>query len=182
MGVGRGALVGFGVGALVLMVALGRPQEKQYLDHRYEADVAPPLTGGFRASPQWIPVPTWGPSAKDSRIGVSGRASAFGQYFFYGSDLSNYVQYIGQNLRRGTFRPINTCRDWRKAINEGDYDYVVTTPRVGESEIFQPPENAWMRTEPNAKLFISSGPARVYQIIGRLDPATCAKLGDLAHT
>ena len=27
-----------------------------------------------------------------------GRASAFGQYFFYGNDLSNHVQYVGQVL------------------------------------------------------------------------------------
>ena len=37
--------------------------------------------------------------ASHQRIGVVGRASAFGQYFFYGTDLSNHVQYIGQRAQ-----------------------------------------------------------------------------------
>src|ERR671939_166182 len=50
-------------------------------------------------------------------IVVVGRASAFGQYFFYGTDLSNHVQYVGQQLNRGTFRPIDTCSLWRRTVN-----------------------------------------------------------------
>jgi hypothetical protein len=173
---------GVGLAALVAVVALGRVQKDQYLENRYRAEVAPPLTGGFRATPQWTPLQEWGREAEDQRIGVSGRAAAFGQYFFYGNDLSNHVQYIGEELRRGTFRPINVCTKWRRAINEGGYDYVLTTPRVGESEDRDPPENIWTFRDPNVELFLRSGPARIYKINGRLDPSTCEELGDLAHT
>ncbi len=176
------AIWGVGLATLIAVVALGRVQKDQYLEHRYLADVAPPLTGGFRATPQWTPLQEWGREAEDERIGVSGRAAAFGQYFFYGNDLSNHVQYIGEELRRGTFRPINNCVLWRVAINEGGYDYVVTTPRVGESEDRDPPENVWTFRDPNANLFLRSGPARIYKINGKLDPGTCEELGDLAHT
>ena len=142
------AIWGVGLVTLVAVVALGRVQKDQYLENRYLADVAPPLTGGFRATPQWTPLQEWGREAQDARIGVVGRAAAFGQYFFYGNDLSNHVQYLGEELRRGTYRPINNCVLWREAINEGDYDYVVTTPRVGESEDRDPPENLWTFQRP----------------------------------
>jgi hypothetical protein len=166
------------------VVALGRTQEEQYLDRRYDADIAPPLTGGFRATPQWTPIQKWALAQRDKRIGISGRATAFGQYFFYGGDLSepNYVQYIGEELRRGTFRPINVCRQWRQEINEGNYDYVVTTPRVGESEERDPPENVWTTLDDNIELVLRSGPARIYEVNGELDPKTCDRLGDEAHT
>ena len=73
----------------------------------------------------------------------SGRASAFGQYFFYGDDLSNHVQYLGQELRRGTFRQIANCKLLRSTINEGDYDYIVVTPRI-RRETSIPPEVFWV--------------------------------------
>jgi hypothetical protein len=181
-GVGPVALGAVGLALLVAVVALGRTQEEQYLDKRYVAEVAPPLTGGFRATPQWTPIQEWALAQQDKRIGLSGRATAFGQYFFYGDDLSNHVQYIGQELRRGTYRPINTCGLWRRTVNEGKFDYVVTTPRVGESEERDPPENAWTSWDENAELLIRSGPARIYEINGPLDPETCVELGSEAHT
>ena len=175
-------LVSFGLVMAITAVALGRVRENYYLDHRYVTAARPPLGGGFRASPEWQPLQDWGRKASHERIGVFGRASAFGQYFFYGNDLSNYVQYIGEELRRGTYRPINVCSLWREAINEGGYDYVVTTPRVGESEERDPPENLWSFRDPNVELVLRSGPARIYKINGPLDPDTCDELGEGAHT
>jgi hypothetical protein len=177
LGVRRLTLAAFGVAALVLTVALGREQEKQYLEQRYVADVAPPLSGGFRASANWPPLQGWGRKTEDSRIAVVGRASAFGQYFFYGNDLSNHVQYVGGRLRRGTFRPIKKCANWRRAINAGDYDYVVTTPQIGKSETKAPLENRWTGADQNATVIVRSGPAAVYRIDGALDPDACKKLG-----
>ena len=40
----------------------------------------------------------------------------------------------GEELRRGTFRQIANCKDLRRAINEGGYDYVVVTPRIRREE------------------------------------------------
>ena len=176
------ALVAFGLVMAITAVALGRVRENYYLDHRYVTASRPPLGGGFRASPQWQPIQDWGRKQSHERIGVVGRASAFGQYFFYGTDVSNHVQYIGQQLNHGTFRPIDKCALWRQTINQGHYDYIVTTPKLGADETVAPPENLWTEKDKNVKVVIQSGPAAVYEITGPLDPATCAKLGGAAHT
>jgi hypothetical protein len=175
------ALAAFGLTALVVAVALGRVRENYYLDHRYVTAARPPLGGGFRASPQWQPLQDWGRKASHERIGVFGRAGAFGQYFFYGTDLSNHVQYLGEELNHGTFRPIYTCSLWRQTINQGRYDYVVTTPALGVIETVTPPQNLWTSTDRNVETVIQSGPAAVYKINGPLDPATCAELGSAAR-
>ena len=174
-------LVSFGLVMVFTAVALGRVRENYYLDHRYVTASRPPLGGGFRASPEWQPLQDWGRNASHQRIGVFGRASAFGQYFFYGNDLSNYVQYLGDEGDHGTFRPIYTCALWRQTINQGHYDYVVTTPALGVIETVAPPQNLWTSSDPNVRTVIQSGPAAVYKIDGPLDPSTCAELGDAAH-
>jgi hypothetical protein len=156
-------------------------REEFYLDHRYVTAARPPLSGGFRATPEWQPLQDWGRKASHERIGVVGRASAFGQYFFYGTDLTNHVQYLGQELNRGTFRPIVKCSQWREAINDGDYDFVVTTPKLGQIETTAPPENLWTSSDANVRTVIKSGPAAVYKIEGPLDPTTCAELGPAAQ-
>ncbi|MFL5906995.1 MAG: hypothetical protein ACJ75Z_05315 [Solirubrobacterales bacterium] len=176
------ALAAFGLAALVVAIALGRVREDFYLDHRYVTAVRPPLGGGFRATPQWQPLQDWGRTASHERIGVVGRASAFGQYFFYGTDLSNHVQYVGTQLNRGTFRPIANCVLWRETINKGHYDYIVTTPKIGAIEINAPPEALWTSSDPNVSTVVNSGPAAVYKVNGPLDPSTCSKLGAAAHT
>src|SRR6266545_4198405 len=148
------ALATFGLVMAITAVALGRVREDYYLDHRYVTASRPPLEGGFRSTPEWQPLQDWGRQAKDSRIGVVGRASAFGQYFFYGNDLSNHVQYVGQELNRGTFRPIVSCAAWRRAVNDGDYDYIVTTPKIGALEVSAPPEARWTHSDKNVKTVI----------------------------
>jgi hypothetical protein len=175
------ALAAFGIVMAITAVALGRVRENYYLDHRYVTASRPPLEGGFRSTPEWQPLQDWGRKQSGQRIGVVGRASAFGQYFFYGNDLSNHVQYVGQELRRGTFRPIVSCAAWRRAVNAGGYDYIVTTPKIGALEVSAPPEAHWTETDENVKTVIQTGPAAVYKITGPLDPATCAKLGAAAH-
>jgi len=174
-------LVSFGLVMAITAVALGRVRENYYLDHRYVTAARPPLGGGFRASPEWQPLQDWGRRASHERIGVFGRAAAFGQYFFYGNDLSNHVQYLGEEGNHGTFRPIYNCGLWRQTINRGDYDYVVTTPAIGVIESVAPPQNLWTSRDPNVRTVIQSGPAAVYKINGRLDPATCAELGSAAQ-
>lgn len=174
-------LVAFGLIALIVAVALGRVRENYYLDHRYVTAARPPLGGGFRATPEWQPLQDWGRKASHERIGVVGRASAFGQYFFYGTDLTNYVQYVGQELNRGTYRPIDKCALWRRTVNDGHYGFIVTTPKLGQDETTAPPENLWTSKDRNVQTVIQSGPAAVYRIKGPLDPATCSQLGAAAH-
>ena len=123
----------------IIAVALGRVREEYYLDHRYVTAARPPLGGGFRATPQWQPLQDWGRKASHERIGVVGRASAFGQYFFYGTDLTNHVQYVGQELQPRHLPADRQLRAWRRTINQGDYDYIVTTPKLGQIETTAPP-------------------------------------------
>jgi hypothetical protein len=182
LGVNRAAVIALGLVAVITAVVLGRVREDFYLDHRYVSAARPPLAGGFRSTPEWQPLQDWGREASDKRIGVVGRAGAFGQYFFYGNDLSNHVQYVGTPLRRGTFRPIANCRNWRRAVNDGRYDFIVTTPKLGQLEITAPPENLWTERDENVKVIIKSGPAAVYKVEGPLDPSACAQLGDAAFT
>src|SRR4051812_37777982 len=174
-------LVSLGRVMAITAVALGRVREDYSLAHRYVTAARPPLGGGFRATPEWQPLQDWGRKASHERIGVFGRASAFGQYFFYGADLSNHVQYLGQEGDHGTFRPIYDCALWRQTINQGHYDYVVTTPALGVIETVAPPQNLWTSKDPNVRTVILSGPAAIYKIDGPLDPSTCAELGDAAH-
>ena len=179
--VNRWALAGVGAAALAITVTFGDTQREEYLDDRYEAAVAPPLTTGFRSTPEWKPIQQFGKDTTDSRIGVVGRASAFGQYFFYGDDLSNHVQYLGNELRRGTFRQITACGQLREVINEGDYDYVVVTPRIRREEQ-KPPESLWVGADAATTPIIKSDPARVFEVNGELDPRSCAKLGERARS
>ena len=172
------ARVALPVIAAIVLVALGRGVQEDYLRDRYTSDKAPPLAGGFRSSAEWYPLQEWGKEQQDSRIAVVGRGAAFGQYVFYGDDLSNRVQYIGKRLGRGTYRPIlELCSDWRKQINAGDYDYVVTTPRFNESEQKPPKENRWTLS-PNTEIVLRSGPARIFKVNGRLDKSACGKLAE----
>jgi len=164
--------------AAIALVALGRGVQEDYLRDRYASAVAPPLEGGFRSTPAWYPLQEWGKNAENVRIAVVGRGAAFGQYVFYGDELSNHVQYIGKELGRGTYRPIlELCSDWRREINRGDYDYVVTTPRFEESETKQPKENRWT-ISPNTEVVVKSGPARIFKINGELDASACGRLGE----
>ena len=167
------ALAVFGLVMAITAVALGRVRENYYLDHRYVTASRPPLEGGFRSTPEWQPLQDWGRKQSDERIGVVGRASAFGQYFFYGTDLSNHVQYVGQELRRGTFRPIVNCAAWRRAVNEGDYDYIVTTPKIGALEMSAPPEAHWTETRQEREDRDPDRPRR------RLQDHRAARSGDL---
>ena len=178
----RTGLIAFGLIAVISAVVVGRVRENFYLDHRYVTAVRPPLAGGFRATPQWQPLQDWGRNTKDSRIGVVGRASAFGQYFFYGNDLSNHVQYVGTKLRRGTFRPIDNCARWRRTVNEGHYDYIVTTPKIGAIEINAPPEALWTSKDKNVSTVIRPVLRPSSRSTARSIRPTCPELGTAAHT
>ena len=175
-GMRRSLLAGAAVIAFALLLVLGRSQQDHYLQDRYRADVAPQLGSGFRSTPEWTPMQIFAKETEDTRIGVVGRASAFGQYFFYGDDLSNHVQYLGRELRRGTYRQIDRCDDLRRVINDGDYDYVVVTPRIRDEED-EPPESLWISADAGVTEVIRSGPARIFRVDRALDPGTCRYLG-----
>ena len=70
----------------------------------------------------------WAKPTSGLRIGVAGTSGAYNQYGFYGDDVDNYVQYVGRHLPEADFQAIETCSAFRQAVNDGDYDYLITTP------------------------------------------------------
>jgi len=165
-----------GSAALVLVVlGLGWHQARDYVDDRYDTSVANPFEreAGFRASSQWKQIQEWGRTQKDTRIGVVGRASAFGQYVFYGPDISNHVQYIADETAHGGARPIEDCLLWRRSVNSGDFDYVVITPRLGDAAFSVPPEIAWTTGDKAVQPVIQTEDAAVFKLSGPLSIAGC---------
>lgn len=121
---------------------------------------------------------------KDKRIALAGSGEIFfGQYGFYGVDRSNFVQYIGEEGPNGTYRLIDNCRAFIQKINEGKYDYIVTSEYTQDSPDadYWYPVRAWIDGDPAVKLVVAEEditpqPDFVYEINGRLDPGRCAKL------
>jgi hypothetical protein len=152
---------------LLLAVGIGWLRTERYLDHRYRTDDAPAYFRGLSL----VPVYRWATGLQDQRIATSGIL----QYGLYGDDLSNRVQFVGEVGSDHSFREITNCRDWRSALDEGDYDYVVAMPRYGGTREIQA---RWTRA-PNAQAVLRSGPITVFRLTGPLDPSECGTLPSL---
>jgi hypothetical protein len=152
-----------GVAAVAIAVALlgGWVEQRRYLDHRY-ADpsfAAPGLNAAFK----------WARDVEGADIGTT----ATRQYPLWGNDLSNRVAYIGEHRAHGGFVRATSCKQWRRLINEGDYDYVVASlDRVGQGGLPFPREAGWTR-DPNATVVLSQPPTVVFHITGPLPGSGC---------
>ena len=164
-----GIVAGVAGAALVLAVAaVGWVRHDDYFAHRYDRaeDFRFQLDAAVR----------WAKPTSDLRVAVAGTSGAYNQYGFYGDDVSNYVQYVGRHLPEADFRAIETCADFRRAVNEGDYDYLVTTPELdlnNPSRASSSPERGWVRNDPAVHEVVHSGRVSVFRIDGRLDPNGC---------
>jgi hypothetical protein len=154
-----------GLAALVLVVAGGYAGERHYLEHRYEdTGESQDLASALR----------WARDIRDARIAVAGIRGVFTQYPFYGTDLSNEVQWLGERGPHDSYNRIPNCRQWRRAIDAGGYTHVVTTfdpyfPGTKQNS----PEGRWTESDPNAHVVLRDGPVRVFELRGPLDPAGC---------
>ena len=117
----------------------------------------------------------WSRDVRDARIAVAGIRAVFTQYPFYGTDLSNRVQWLGVRGPHDSYQRIPNCRQWRRAINAGGYTHVVTTfdPYLPD-DLHNSPEGRWTQSDPNAHVVLRDGPVRVFEPRGPLDPAGCA--------
>jgi hypothetical protein len=116
----------------------------------------------------------WAKPLRDARIATAGRGGVFFQYGFYGDELANEVQWLGVPGPRGAWLPIESCEGFREALNDGDYEYVVTTydrrfPGADQTSR----EREWIVRDPAAEALQSDGPVTVYELTGELDPAGC---------
>ena len=153
------------VGLAAVVIAGGYLAQRHYLKNRFEdAGQSQDLTEALR----------WANDIRDARIAVGGIRGVFTQYPFYGTDLSNEVQWLGVRGPHDAYNRIPDCRQWREAINAGHYTHVVTTfdPYL-PGTMRNSPEGRWTESDPNARVVVKQGPVRVFQITGPLDPAGC---------
>jgi hypothetical protein len=178
--VSRAVVAGAGAAILLLAVVLGRAQEVQYYDHHYTKTTLFLQEGGPQKAYEFAR------KQHDKRIGIAGSGEIFfGQYGFYGANLDNYVQYIGVPGADGTYRLATSCRQFRRRINAGDYDYLVVSQYTQDSPDapYWYPIYAWLKTDPALEQIIEEPevtpePDYVFKVKGKLSPAGCANLGN----
>ena len=158
--------VALATAALGAGVAAGYAEQDHYLSHRYEN------TGQVQDLDEAL---RWSRDIRDARIAVGGIRAVFTQYPFYGTDLSNRVQWFGVRGPHDAYQRIPDCRQWRSAIDAGDYTHVVTTfdPYL-PGRMRNSPEGRWTQSDPNARVVLRDGPVRVFELRGPLDPTGCA--------
>jgi hypothetical protein len=160
---------------LAIVAVVGYPVQRHYFDNRYRADLAPPLDNpGFRASNQWQLIQTWARDQRGMRIGIVGTPAAYGQYVFYGEDLSNEVRYLGEPQPDGGLTQIESCRRWRERIDSGGFDAVVITPEDPGAP-FPPPQIEWTAADRAAVPALRVNPAGVFLLAGPLNPTACPR-------
>ncbi len=147
--------------ALTGAIALGYPIQRHYLENRY-ADpsfTTPGLNAAFK----------WAQGITDARIATTSTR----QYPLYGRDLSNKVTYIGEEQPHGGFTAPTTCPQWRHLLNEGDYDYVVTSrDRIESGKPTYPATARWTKAQ-NTRMVLREPPTIIYKLSAPLDPAAC---------
>jgi hypothetical protein len=170
----RRVRVALAAGALGLAVAAGYGEQDHYLTHRYEN------TGQVQDLARAL---RWSRDVRGARIAVAGIRAVFTQYPFYGTDLSNRVQWLGVRGPHDAYQRIPDCRQWRRAVDAGGYTHVVTTfdPYLPD-HMHNSPEGRWTQSDPNAHVVLRDGPVRVFELRGPLDPAGCAGQKPLTHS
>lgn len=111
------------------------------------------------------PAERWADSVTEP-IGVAGTAR---QFPYYGSAAANVVQYIGSVGPHGEFHEIRTCADWRAAVHDGGFGYVVLSTDLPGGH----PELEWTNTDPGARVFLSTGSTTVFAIDHQSVTAPC---------
>jgi hypothetical protein len=158
---GRRGALGIGLALMGVVLAAGYAVQRTYLEHRY-ADpsfTTPGLNAAF----------AWAQGITDARIATTSTR----QYPLYGRDLSNEVTYIGTERPHGGFIAPTTCSQWRRLLNEGNYDYVVTSrDRIEPGKPTYPATARWTAA-PGATVVLRKPPTVIYKLRTPLDPSAC---------
>jgi hypothetical protein len=157
---GRGVPLA-GCAALLLVVAVGYPVQRHYLENRY-ADpsfTAPGLNAAF----------AWARDVSDARIATTSTR----QYPLFGTDLSNHVEYLGFERAHGGFESPATCREYLQLLSEGGYDYAIATrDRTEPGKPPYPPSAKWTK-DAGARIVLKEPPTVVFKLSNDLDPSAC---------
>jgi hypothetical protein len=146
---------------LVAAVAIGFPAQRHYLKDRYKEPTftAPGLNAAF----------AWARGVNGAHIATTSTR----QYPLFGTDLSNRVRYLGLERPHGGFEAPRTCRQYRRLLDEGDYDYVVATrDRLEKGKPPYPATVKWTEG-PGAGVILRKPPTVVFKLSGRMDPSAC---------
>jgi hypothetical protein len=173
--ISRGVVAAAVAAIVLLAVVLGRAQEVQYYKHHYTRTTLFLQDGGPQKAYEFAH------NQHDKRIGIAGSGEIFfGQYGFYGANLDNYVQYIGVPGPNGTYRLATDCATFRRRVNVGDYDYLITSRFTADSRdsLYWYRVYYWLRTDPAVREIIEEPditpqPDYVFKVNGELDPAAC---------
>jgi hypothetical protein len=107
-----------------------------------------------------------------ARIALTGSLLVSGsQYAFYDKKLSNYVQFIAERGSNHRAVPFTRCDAFIRAVAAGRYRYVIAAAD-GAGGV---DPAAWLQSDRAARRLdhAARSGAAVFEIIGRLDPATC---------
>ncbi|HEY8083544.1 MAG TPA: hypothetical protein VIE64_08350 [Solirubrobacterales bacterium] len=149
------------LGLVVLAAAVGYPVQRDYLRDRYANPTftTPGLNAAFR----------WARSVEDARIGTTSTR----QYPLFGTDLSNRVEFVGEERPHGGFVAPASCLAWRRAVNAGDYDYVIVSrDRIEPGKPAYPPSAGWTEG-PEATVVLRKLPTVIFKLKEPLDPSGC---------
>jgi hypothetical protein len=154
-------LAAVGALALLLAIAVGYPIQRHYLQSRYRD---PTFTAaGLNATF------AWSRDIEDSRIATTSTR----QYPLFGTDLSNQVQYLGLHRPHGGFEVPETCQQYFRLLNEGDYHYVIATrDRLEAGKPPYPPLAKWLKRA-GAHAILKKPPTVVFQLKDNLSPSAC---------
>jgi hypothetical protein len=159
-GCGRVA-AGMAIVLVGLAIVAGYPIQRHFLVGRY-ADpsfTTPGLNAAF----------AWARSVSDARIATTSTR----QYPLFGTDLSNRVEFVGEERPHGGFVPPTSCQAWQRLLDEGDYDYVIASrDRIEPGKPPFPPVARWTEG-PNARVILRKPPTVVFRLSGPLAPSAC---------
>jgi hypothetical protein len=158
---GRRMTAAAGVALALIAIAAGYLVQREYLRDRYANPTftAPGLDAAFR----------WATPLADSRIATTSTR----QYPLFGTDLSNRVEFVGEERPHGGFVAPSTCRAWRRLLDAGGYDYVVASRDRIEQGKAPYPETARWTEGPGATVVLSRPPTVVFRLGGPLPLAGC---------
>jgi hypothetical protein len=161
---GRGApRTGLAIVVVLTAIVIGYPVQRHYLEHRY-ADpsfTTPGLNAAFKLAQ----------GVTGARIATTSTR----QYPLYGRDLSNEVDYIGEEQPHGGFTAASTCREWRRLLDRGHYDYVVTSrDRIEPGKPTYPETTRWTEG-PGATVILQKPPTTVFRLTADPSPSACPR-------
>jgi hypothetical protein len=158
---GRRLMTAAGVAFTLIAIAAGYFVQRAYLRDRYANPTfaAPGLNAAFK----------WATPLADARIATTSTR----QYPLFGTDLSNRVEFVGEERPDGGFVAPSTCRAWRRLLDAGGYDYVVASRDRIEPGKPPYPETARWTAGPGAEVVLRTPPTIVFRLSGPLPLSGC---------